>query len=151
MYAEKMGMNYTDRDGSKKPVWFGSYGIGSTRVLGTLVEVSHDEKGIIWFPQVAPFDVHLIEIRAGEREGERAGEIYQKLTDAGVEVLYDDREISAGEKFTDADLIGIPVRLVVSDKTGDKIELKERSKPETLLLDIEEVIKRLKDSIIQNP
>ncbi|OGM31590.1 hypothetical protein A2803_00305 [Candidatus Woesebacteria bacterium RIFCSPHIGHO2_01_FULL_44_21] len=141
-YAEKMGMNFTDKDGSKKPVWFGSYGIGPTRVMGTLVEVSHDDKGIVWYPQVAPFDTHLIAIGAGE-ESARVKEVYQKLIDAGVDVLFDDRDVSAGEKFSDADLIGIPVRLVVSGKTGDKIEWKERAKEEIELLSMDEVLKRL--------
>src|SRR3989344_1090029 len=141
-YAEKMGMNFTDKDGSKKPVWFGSYGIGPTREMGTLVEVSHDDKGIVWYPQVAPFDTHLIAIGAGE-ESARVKEVYQKLIDAGVDVLFDDRDVSAGEKFSDADLIGIPVRLVVSGKTGDKIEWKERAKEEIELLSMDEVLKRL--------
>lgn len=138
-YAEKMGVSFTDRDGSKKPVWFGSYGIGPTRVMGTLVEVSHDERGIIWFPQVSPFDCHLISVRANE-SGE---EIYRKLKESGVDVLYDDRDLPIGQKFAEADLIGISVRLVVSEKTGDKIEWKERNKEKTELLTFDEVVKRL--------
>lgn len=137
-YAERMRVYFTDKKGMKKPVWFGSYGIGPTRVMGTLVEVSHDEKGIIWYPQVAPFAVHLIELPGG-----KAKVIYNKLLEAKIEVLWDDREISAGEKFTDADLIGIPVRLVVSEKTKDKIEWKERIFPDTKLLDIEKVVELL--------
>lgn len=137
-YAERMGMYFTDKDGGKKLVWFGSYGIGPTRVMGTLVEVSHDEKGIIWHPQVAPFDVHLIELPGGHGE-----EVYRKLKDAGVDVLWDDREVSAGEKFSDADLIGIPVRLIVSGKTGDKIEWKERTSEKSELLSFEEITSRL--------
>ena len=137
-YAERMRVYYTDNKGMKKPVWFGSYGIGPTRVMGTLVEVSHDDKGIIWFPQIAPFNVHLIELPGG-----KAKEIYEKLTDSGVEVLWDDREAGAGEKFADADLIGIPVRLVVSDKSGDKIEWKKRESEKIELLSLAEVIKRL--------
>lgn len=132
-YAEKMGVSFTDEKGVKQPVWFGSYGIGPTRVMGTLVEVSHDEKGIIWFPQVSPFDVHLVSLSGGE---EQAGLVYNKLTQAGVEVLWDDRNESAGTKFTDCDLIGIPYRAVVSKKTGDKIELKKRAGDETRLLSI---------------
>lgn len=137
-FAERMRVYYTDKAGMKKPVWFGSYGIGSTRVLGALVEVSHDEKGIIWYPQVSPFDVHLIELPGGD-----AKEIYEKLTDSGVEVLWDDREAGAGEKFADADLIGIPVRLVVSDKSGDKVEWKRRESEKIELLSLGEVVKRL--------
>lgn len=138
-YAERMKVYYSDKDGKKKPVWFGSYGIGPTRVLGALVEVSHDDKGIIWYPQVAPFDAHLIELPGAKK----VRDIYKKLTEAGVEVLWDDRDVSAGEKFADADLIGIPIRLVVSKETGDKVEWKSRSGDKTELLSLEQVIKRL--------
>jgi len=140
-YAEKMGVTFTDVDGSKKPVWFASYGIGPTRVLGTLVEVSHDDKGMVWYPQVAPFDAHLIELR-GQNSSSKAKEIYEKLERSDIDVLWDDREVTAGEKFADADLIGIPVRLVISDKTEGKIEWKERTSDKTEILSIEEVIKR---------
>lgn len=139
-YSEKMNVTYTDASGNKKPVYFGSYGIGSTRVMGTWVEVSHDDKGIIWPKEIAPFDVHLIELPGAKG----AKKIYDELTNAGVEVLWDDRELGAGAKFADADLIGIPVRLVVSEKTGDKIEYKERKSKESRLISSEEVIKKLK-------
>ena len=137
-YAERMRVYYTDKTGMKKPVWFGSYGIGPTRVLGALVEVSHDEKGIIWNSAVAPFQVHLIELPGGG-----AKSVYDKLIKAGVEVLWDDRKAPAGEKFADSDLIGIPVRLVVSEKTGNKIEWKKRTSNQTELLEFDEIVKRL--------
>ena len=137
-YAERMRVYFADEKGLKKPVWFGSYGIGPTRVMGTLVEVSHDDKGIVWHSQVAPFAVHLVELPGGKGK-----ELYEKLVKEGIDVLWDDREVSAGEKFGDADLIGIPVRLVVSEKTGDKIEWKERTSDRTELLTFEEVIKKL--------
>ncbi len=101
--------------------------------------MSHDDKGIVWFPQVAPFDVHLIELP----EAKRAEEVYQKLTKAGIEVLWDERDLTAGEKFADADLIGIPVRLVVSQETKDKLEWKKREREKTELMSLERVIKRL--------
>lgn len=136
-YAEKMGMLFTDKDGRKKPVWFGSYGIGPTRVMGALAEVFHDDKGLIWPKSVAPFAVHFINLQA---DGEK---IYQQLVKAGVEVLWDDREdVSAGVKFADADLIGVPVRLVVSAKTKDKVEWKDRDKQKTELLIINEIVQR---------
>lgn len=138
-YAERMRVYYADKKGMKKLVWFGSYGIGPTRVLGTLVEVSHDDKGIIWFPQVAPFDVHLIELPGSKQ----AKEVYEKLQRAGVEVLWDDRDVGAGEKFADADLIGIPVRLVVSKETGDKVEWKNRTSVKTELVSLEDAINKL--------
>lgn len=143
-YAEKMGMSFTDSDGKRKPVWFGSYGIGPTRVMGTWVEVSHDDKGIIWNKNISPFDVHLIGLNGKGRD------VYEKLLAKQIDVLFDDRDLGAGEKFSDADLIGIPVRLVVSDKTGDlsaqagKIEYKERNSEHAELLNFDEVIKKLK-------
>ncbi len=157
-YSEKMNVYYTDKDGSRKLVHFASYGVGITRILGTLVEVFHDDKGIIWPKVVAPFDVHLIEIRNTTRlpDGQeyeirnKTKDIYTKLERAGIETLWDDRDVSAGEKFTDADLLGIPVRLVVSEKTlrrgsgqtGEKIEWKERSSDKIELLSLDEVIRR---------
>lgn len=137
-YGERMRVYFTDRDGGKKPVWFASYGIGPTRVMGAWVEVSHDEKGIVWNRQMSPFDVHLVELPGGKGK-----DIYEKLKGAGVDVLWDDRDAAAGEKFGDADLIGIPVRLVVSEKTGDKIEYKERTSDKSELLSFEEIIKKL--------
>jgi len=137
-YAEKMNVFFTDKKGHKKPVWFGSYGIGPTRVMGTLVEVNNDEKGIIWPKQVAPFDVHLIELPGGDGAG-----VYKKLTEAGIDVLWDEREVGAGQKFADADLIGIPVRLVVSEKLGDKIEWKNRSGDKETKYSTGEVIDKL--------
>jgi len=142
-YAERMRVYYTDKDGKKKPVWFGSYGIGPTRVMGTLVEVSHDEKGIIWNKTISPFDVHLVELKT-ENLKLKTEEIYNKLRGAGIDVLWDDREVPAGEKFADSDLIGIPVRLVVSAKTKDKIEWKERISNKVEILSLEEVVKRCK-------
>lgn len=141
-YAEMMGGLYTDVDGQRKPVWFASYGIGITRMIGTLVEAFHDDKGIIWPKSVAPLDVHLVSLGANEK----AGEVYQKLQKAGFDVLFDDREtVGAGAKFADADLIGLPVRLVVSAKTGEKVEWKERSKKGSELISLEEALKRLKN------
>lgn len=138
-YAERMHVYYTNEKGLKKPVWFGSYGIGPTRVMGTLVEVSHDDNGIIWGKAVAPFDVHLIDL-----PGAKGEEIYNKLKENGVDVLWDDRNAAPGEKFADADLIGIPVRLVVSARTGDKIEWKNRTSDESELVSLDEVVSRLK-------
>lgn len=132
-YADNMKAFFADEKGEKKPYWFGSYGIGPTRVMGTIVEVHHDDKGIIWPESVAPFKFLLIGLNG---KGE---EVYKKLLESGAEVLFDDRDISAGQKFADADLIGIPWRLVVSDKTGDKIEVKRRSVTETKLTSMEEI------------
>ncbi len=138
-FAERMKVYFIDKDGKKKPVWFGSYGIGSTRVMGAWVEVSHDDKGIIWSKDISPFAVHLIELPGAKN----TKEVYEKLQKAGAEVLWDDREVGVGEKFADADLIGIPVRLVISEKTQDKIEWKERNSGKIELLSLEEVLGKL--------
>ncbi len=138
-YSEKMGFNVTDSEGNKKPVWFGSYGIGCTRAMGTWVEVSHDDKGIIWNKEIAPFDTHLL----GLPGAKDAKKVYDELKEKGIDVLWDDREVGAGQKFADSDLIGIPVRLVVSDKTGDKIEVKNRNSDKKELLTLPEVVNRL--------
>jgi prolyl-tRNA synthetase len=145
VYAKKMNMYYTDEKGKKKPVYLGSYGIGITRTIATIAEVSHDEKGMIWPKSIAPYQVHLIVISDQEKVVSQGEEIYQTLERAGVEVLFDDRtDISAGEKFADCDLIGIPVRLVISEKTGEgKVEWKERALGKTEILSIEDAIRKL--------
>jgi prolyl-tRNA synthetase len=145
VYSEKMNVTYTDEDGKQKPVWFGSYGIGSTRVMGAWVEVSHDKKGIIWDKSIAPFDVHLIEVTTDKQQVKnRAKAICDRLQKEDIDVLYDDREVGAGVKFAEADLIGIPVRLVVSDKTGDKVEWKERGDDKPKLINHQQVLRNLK-------
>lgn len=145
VYSKKMNVTFMDEKGEKKYPYFASYGIGVTRLMATLVELFHDEKGIIWPKSVAPFRVHLIHLGGGRMDSSEVLEkVYQQLKKAKIEVLYDDRtDASAGEKFADCDLIGIPVRLVVSERSGDKIEWKERNKKETELLTLTDVINRL--------
>lgn len=143
-YSEKMNASFTDRDGSKRFVYLGSYGIGVTRLIGTLVEVFHDDRGIIWPKEVTPFDVHLVHVEDPGTEP-RARQTYEKLTNSGIEVLWDDREnVSAGKKFADADLIGIPIRLVVSAKVGEgKVEWKERGSDKVKIVSIDEALRLL--------
>ena len=137
-FSESFGLNFSDAEGVKKPVVMGSYGIGPTRIMGTLVEEYNDMRGIIWPEQVAPFKVHLLNLKVS---GEK---VYSNLQKAGIEVLYDDREdASAGEKFADADLIGIPYRIVVSEKTLPKIELKKRESEKMRLVEVEDLLKLL--------
>ncbi|MBI2074802.1 MAG: proline--tRNA ligase [Candidatus Levybacteria bacterium] len=151
-YSSKMkGAEFTDINGKKKPYYMGCYGIGLARTMATIIEVSHDDKGIVWTEAITPYKVHLIEIQNSKLKIS-GDEIYKKLQDAGIEILYDDRDVSAGEKFADADLIGIPVRLVVSEKTlrqssgqaGEKIEWKKRNEDKTELLSLEQILKRVK-------
>ncbi|MDO8486900.1 MAG: aminoacyl--tRNA ligase-related protein [Candidatus Curtissbacteria bacterium] len=139
-YSEKMNVSYTDSGGKKQFAYLGSYGIGVTRLVGSIVEVSNDERGIIWPKSVSPFDVHLVSL---DGQGEK---VYEELRKAGIDVLWDDREdVSAGEKFADCDLIGIPVRLVVSKKAGEgKVEWKERKEDRTEIISIDDAKKRLK-------
>ncbi|MEK7115077.1 MAG: aminoacyl--tRNA ligase-related protein [Patescibacteria group bacterium] len=126
--------------GNRFSKWFmGSYGIGPSRIMGTLVEIFHDDKGIIWPDSVAPFQIHLISLPGAKN----ADTLYNNLVREGFEVLYDDREMSAGEKFSDADLLGIPHRLVVSEKAGDGIEHKRRGLPDTKILSYEELLQLL--------
>jgi prolyl-tRNA synthetase len=138
-YSEKMNVKFTDKDGNQQLVWFGSYGIGTTRVMGAWVESSHDDRGIIWNKNISPFDCHLIELQGADgTDG-----IYKNLKEKGIDVLWDDRDVGAGEKFTDSELIGIPARLVVSEKTGEKVEYKKRGESEEKLYSKEELINLL--------
>jgi len=107
--------------------------------MGAWVEVSNDEKGIIWNKLIAPFDAHLIELPGAKS----VKKVYETLSSAGIEVLWDDRKAPAGEKFADADLIGIPVRLVVSGKTENKLEWKERNFDKVKLVTLDEAIASL--------
>ena len=145
-FSEAFGLNFLDENGEKKPVIMGSYGIGPGRLMGTIVEVFADDRGLVWPENVAPFKFHLISL-AGEDDKVRgeADALYEKLVTVGIESLYDDREARAGEKFADADLIGIPWRGVVSAKTIEKgiIELKNRATGEVTEITTENLIKKL--------
>lgn len=128
--CEKLELFFKENDGTKKPVFLSSYGIGVTRLMGVIAEVLSDDKGLVWPKEVAPFTVHLISIE--DKEGKvkvEADKIYKKLVERGEEVLYDDRDMRPGEKFADSDLIGIPKRIVVSSKTleQDSVEVKDRA------------------------
>ena len=128
--SKQLGLYFKDEKGEQKPVILGSYGIGITRLMGLLIEIFGDDKGLVWPEEVAPFRVHLVELSNGNEEVKKeADELYRELTAANVEVLYDDRPARAGEKFADSDLIGIPLRIVVSEKTlaAGKFECVERS------------------------
>lgn len=141
-YSTPFDLTYMDASGQKQTVIMGCYGIGLSRVMGTIVEVCHDEKGIVWPETVAPFKVHLISLN----QNEKAEEIYQELKAAGLEVLFDDRDKGAGEKFADADLIGCPIRLVLSAKTleNNSIEFKYRKEADSKNIPLSDLIKNLK-------
>lgn len=147
-FSEAFNLKYVDRDGESKPVFMGSYGIGPGRLMGTIVEVLADDRGIIWPEEVAPFTAHLIELKSDKKTvNATAKKIYQDLQKQGIRVLYDDRQDKqAGEKFAEADLIGIPFRIIVSEKTLAKssVEVKERDKSVSKLVKIKQLIKILK-------
>lgn len=151
-FSEALGLKYKDEGGEEHPVVMGSYGIGPGRLMGTIAEVLSDEKGLVWPDEVAPFKVHLVSLPAG-RQGSRgnvdvvaeADRMYELLEEQGIEVLYDDRDVRAGEKFADADLIGIPVRLVVSEKTlaESGVEMSRRDNGASSMIPESELLKRL--------
>ncbi len=137
-FSEPVGLVFKDKDGETHPVIMASYGIGVERLIGTIAETHHDDKGLMWPEAVAPFMVHLLRVGA-EDDGltKFADKVYDDLVKKGIEVLYDDRPgVSAGEKFADADLIGIPWRVVVSERThaSEKVEVKRRGENDAKLV-----------------
>ena len=157
-YSKPLGLLYADAKGEKKPVVMGSYGIGVSRLMGTVAEIHNDGRGLLWPETVAPFKVHLIVLDSAKKappsKARRASpvaasgeKLYKNLLAKGVEVLYDDREEkSAGEKFADADLIGIPWRVVVSEKTlaSKGVEIKRRSEKEAKIISEKELLKEIR-------
>ena len=128
-FSEILGLTYLDEKGASHPVFMGSYGIGPGRLMGTIVELLADERGIVWPEGVAPFRTHLVSLAGADARVKReADALYETLMNKGVQVLYDDRDLRAGEKFADSDLIGIPTRIVISEKTvqGGTFEVKDR-------------------------
>ncbi len=151
-FSEAFDLNFLDKDGKKNLVMMGCYGIGPSRVLGTVAEISHDERGIIWPEEIAPFDVHLVALFGKDAKINKKIDaetlcLHDSLQKAGFEVLYDDREeVSAGVKFGESDLFGIPLRLVISEKTlaKDSVEVKKRNSVVAELVKVSQLIKFLK-------
>ncbi len=141
-FSEPLELTFLDENGEKKPVLMGCYGIGPGRVMGTIVEALSDEKGIVWPESVAPFRVHLLALGETETVRETADKLYGELSDAGVSVLYDDRRASNGEKFADADLLGMPYRVVVSERSMKEggAEVKKRTEEKGSILPFTDVI-----------
>ncbi|MBU6142040.1 hypothetical protein KGO95_02900 [Patescibacteria group bacterium] len=142
-FSDAFKLSYTDSEGAKHPVVMGSYGIGPTRVMGTIAEVHSDEKGLTWPSAVAPFSVHLIALGDSSEVLLAAQKAYELLSGlvGESEVLYDERSASAGEKLNDADLLGIPLRVVVSAKTvaAEKVEVKKRSEKTAALMTLDQL------------
>lgn len=144
-YSEPLGLYFTDENGEKKPVIMGSYGIGLGRVMGTVVETLSDEKGIVWPKSIAPFQIHLLTL--GTNSTELGEEVYKTLLANNIEVLFDDRDLRAGEKFADSDLLGIPTRVIIGDKTIESklYEVKDRKSGEVRNITLENLIDEIKN------
>ncbi len=140
-FSKSFNLTYTDQQGQSQLVMMGCYGLGPSRIMGTIAEIHHDSSGIIWPATVAPYLVHLLNL---SKNSAQADKFYATLQKQGIEVLYDDRDQSAGSKFNDADLLGLPVRLVISEKTKDQIEYKLRCQKQAEIITSAEVINRLK-------
>jgi prolyl-tRNA synthetase len=140
-YTDALDLYYSDEKGEKQSIVMGCYGIGVSRIMGVIAELFADDKGLVWPENIAPFTVHLLNLG----QDEEAEKIYSQLKEKGVEVLFDDREASAGEKFADSDLIGIPFRVVVSKKSlaSGGIEVKKRSESESRIMTVEEFIAQI--------
>jgi len=145
-FSKAFDFYFKDKDDKEKLVQMGCYGMGPSRVMGTIAEIYYDERGVVWPKEVAPFQVHLIKIENNQKVVKEAEKLYKDLEKKGVEILYDDRiDKTAGEKFADADLIGIPLRLVVSERTLVKksVEVKKRGEKETKLIKINSLMKEI--------
>ncbi len=141
--TDEMELFYTGDDGTKQSLHIGSYGIGVSRVMGVIVEKFADDKGLVWPTNIAPYHVYLASI--GERGDKKAAELYDELRAVGVEVLYDDRSERPGAKFADAELLGLPYRLTVSDRAVDagEFELTDRATGETIMVASDMVVNKL--------
>jgi len=150
-FSKPFKLTFLDKDGKEKFVQMGCYGIGLGRLMATVVEIFHDQKGIIWPKEISPFQVHLIPLGKEKRIKETAERIYNELIKEKIEVLYDDREKTPGEKFVDCDLIGISLRMVLSEKTLDKksVEFKERKTGNLKLVKIPKAIDFIKNFYAQ--
>ena len=150
-YSDALGCTFLDRDGQNKPVIMGSYGIGVGRLLGCLAEEYHDEHGLLWPATVAPYQVHLVLLRGkGDLRGEEISRnLCRDLQDSGIDVLFDDRDESPGVKFNDADLIGLPIRITVSERALGQggVEMKLRSQPDKAVVPLDGIVSRVKSEI----
>jgi len=151
IFSERFGAFYLDREGQQRPIVMGCYGIGLGRLLAAVVEQNHDEKGICWPPSIAPYQIYLCPLSLKDAEVAREAEnLYQRLLSEGFEVLYDDREESAGVKFNDADLLGLPLRLVLSPRTvrQESAEVKLRREDKAELVPLSDVPQRIRELLL---
>ncbi|KKQ01831.1 MAG: Proline-tRNA ligase [Candidatus Moranbacteria bacterium GW2011_GWD2_36_198] len=141
-YTDALELFYSDEKGEKQSIIMGCYGIGVSRLMGVIAELFADDKGLIWPENIAPFSLHLLSLG----ENDEAEKIYAQLLKNGVEVLFDDRDAQAGQKFADSDLIGIPYRAVISKKSlaAGGIEVKKRNESESKIMTVDELLNLLK-------
>ncbi len=142
--SEDTNFTFTNKEGNKQLVYFGSYGIGITRLMGVIVEKFSDDKGLVWPENIAPFKIYLLRIGGDQATG-HTNDLYREFTEKGFEVLYDDRDIHPGQKFADSELLGIPYRVTVSDRMleNDQYELVERKNGQKSLLTREQLLAKL--------
>lgn len=140
-FSDAFGLSFIDKDGRKKQIIMGCYGIGLGRLMGAIVEVHNDAQGIIWPTSVSPFQVHLISLATAKKQQRASEKLFSTLQKEGITVLFDDRDESAGVKLKDSDLIGVPIRLIVSEKTGSNVEIKNRNESRVQLVTAEKIIK----------
>jgi prolyl-tRNA synthetase len=149
-FTDPFDLSFQDEKGNKNSIYMGGYGIGVTRLMGTIVEVLSDDKGIIWPEAVAPFKVHLLVLGEDEAVKMEANKVYERLLENNIEVLFDDREgMSPGEKFAGADLLGMPIRVVVSARSMKEngVEVKKRTEEKGQVVGIEELLTTLKNNV----
>ncbi len=151
-YSESMGAYFLDAEGKQQPAIMGSYGIGVERLLAAIIEENHDENGIVWPPRLAPYDVHLVGLQLERSPGakEAAEKLYADLSNAGVRVLYDDRDESPGVKFNDADLLGMPLRVTVSPRNLEQnaVEVRARTADESELVPLDVAVEELRARVV---
>jgi prolyl-tRNA synthetase len=152
-YSDLMGATFLGRDGRQRPLVMGCYGIGTGRLMAAVVEQCHDERGIVWPPSIAPFDAHLVALGTEVEIADTAESLYHMLGGQNCQTLYDDRDESAGVKFNDADLIGIPVRLTVGSRSlkAQGVEIKQRSAVEGEIVPLHEIEKRIRQLLSALP
>jgi prolyl-tRNA synthetase len=151
LFSQKMEAFYLDQQGEQKPIVMGCYGIGVGRILAAAVEQNHDDNGIIWTPPISPYQVYLCALGMENHEvAEAAERLYTDLEEAGLDVLFDDRSESPGVKFNDADLLGIPLRVVVSSRNlkAQSVEVKGRTEKESQLIPLEEAVEAVRKLLL---
>jgi len=147
-FSKPLGLNYLDENNQEMDVLMGCYGIGPSRLVGVITELLGDDKGLVWPYEIAPFKVYIVRIGDSEAVIKATDKLYAELNDSNIEAFYDDRDVRPGEKFADADLIGIPIRLVVSEKTlaGDEVEFKKRTDSNIEMVKLVDIIERIKSN-----